>query len=47
MPGFECNIDPSNDADGFIVARFLHDNCFFNSYQIGMPQVGRRCVMES
>ena len=27
VPGFECNIDPSNDADGFIVARFLHDNC--------------------
>ena len=26
VPGFECNIDPSNDADGFIVARFLHDN---------------------
>ena len=28
VPGFECYIDPSNDADGFIVARFLHDNRF-------------------
>ena len=26
VPGFECNIDPCNDADGFIAARFLHDN---------------------
>ena len=26
VPGFECNIDPCNFADGFIVARFLHDN---------------------
>jgi len=28
VPGFECNIEPSHDADGFIVARFLHDNRF-------------------
>ena len=28
IPGFDTEVDPCTDPDGFIVARFLHDNCF-------------------
>ena len=28
VPGFHTEIDASKDADAFLVARFLHDNCF-------------------
>lgn len=28
IPGFDTDVDPCTDPDGFIVARFLHDNWF-------------------
>ena len=28
IPDFSSDIDPASDPEAFIVARFLHDNCF-------------------
>ena len=33
ISGFSSEIDPASDPDAFLVARFLHDNCFRTLFQ--------------